>query len=349
MTAASGYAFRMSESKAMILGVAGTTLSADETVFLRDERPWGFILFARNIAEASQVCDLTAALRDCVGRPDALVFVDQEGGRVQRLRPPLAPAYPPAAALGALYRQDPEAGVQAARLMARLFAFDLARYGINADCLPVLDVPVTGAHDVIGDRAYGTDPDVVIALGRAVAEGLLEGGVLPVVKHVPGHGRAMADSHKELPRVDTALDELRRRDFSPFVALRDMPMAMTAHVVYTAIDPAAPATTSRKVIGEIIRGEIAFDGLLISDDVSMQALSGDFEARAAQILEAGCDVVLHCNGVMDEMRAVARRTPELQGRALERARRVMAHLKGADDTDEDTARMAFARFFEAVA
>lgn len=336
----------MSESKAMILGVGGTVLTSDEKAFLRDERPWAFILFARNVAEAEQLRDLTAALRDAVARPEALVFIDQEGGRVQRLRPPLAPAYPTGAALGALHARDAVAGLEAARLMSRLHAFDLARYGINADCLPVLDVPVDGAHNVIGDRAYGTDPQVVAALGRAAAQGLLKGGVLPVVKHIPGHGRAMADSHKELPRVDASLEDLRAHDFRPFVMLKDMPMAMTAHVVYSAIDSRRPATTSPVVIDEIIRGEIGFDGLLMSDDVSMQALSGDFEARTAAILEAGCDVVLHCNGVMDEMRAVAGSTPELAGPAQSRAKAAIAWLGGMDEADETAAREAFAAHFE---
>jgi len=332
----------MSESKALIVGVAGKVLGNEETAFLRGERPWGFILFSRNIGEADQVRDLIAALRDCVGRPGAPVFVDQEGGRVQRLRPPLAPSYPPAAALGALYGRDRQAGLRAAWLMSRLHAFDLASLGFNADCLPVLDVPVEGAHDVIGDRAYGGDPETVAVLGRAAAEGLLAGGVLPVIKHIPGHGRAGADSHLSLPRVDAALADLRRHDFAPFRALNDMPMAMTAHVVYAAIDSQHPATTSRRVIDEVIRGEIGFDGLLMSDDVSMQALSGDFAARTDAILAAGCDVVLHCNGVMDEMRAVAERAPVLSGKARERAERAVAKLQAPDGTDEGAARAKFA-------
>jgi len=331
----------MSESKAIILGAAETELSADERAFFRAERPWGFILFARNIAEAGQVRALIAAMRDCVGRPDAPVFVDQEGGRVQRLRPPLAPSYPPAAEIGALWRRDREAGLRAAWLMSRLHAFDLTRLGFNADCLPVLDVPVEGAHDVIGNRAYGREPAMVAALGRAAAEGLLAGGVLPVVKHIPGHGRAGADSHLALPRVDAPLEELRRHDFVPFKALSDMPMAMSAHVVYAAIDSAAPATTSRRVIGEIVRGEIGFDGLLMSDDVSMKALSGDFAARTDAIVAAGCDVVLHCNGVMDEARAVASRAPVLAGRAHARANAALARIAPPDATPEEAARAEF--------
>ncbi len=340
---------RMSESKAMILGASGTALTADEKAFYRDERPWGFIVFARNVAEIEQMRDLTAAMRDCVGRPDAPVFVDQEGGRVQRLRPPLAPAYPSGSALGALYRSNREAGLRAAWLMSRLHAFDLLRCGLNADCLPVLDVPVEGAHDVIGSRAYGKDPEIVTAMGREAMAGLQAGGVLPVIKHMPGHGRAFADSHHNLPTVDASLDELRAHDFAPFKALRHAPMAMTAHVVYTAIDPDNPATTSAKVVEEIIRGEIGFEGLLMSDDVSMNALSGDFAHRTDGIVAAGCDVVLHCNGVMDEMRAVVGRVPALSGEALVRAERALAGLGTQDNTSETAVREEFAAWFEAVA
>lgn len=339
----------MSESKAMILGCAGKTLTDDEVRFYRDERPWGFILFARNIGEPEQVRDLVAAMRDCVGREDAPVFIDQEGGKVQRLRPPLAPNYPPAEALGALYRKDRGSGMRAAWLLARLLAFDLRNLGVTADCMPVLDVPIEGANDVIGSRAYGRDPRTVTILGRAAAEGLMAGGVLPVMKHVPGHGRAAADSHLALPVVDTPLEALRAHDFAPFAALNDLPMAMTAHVVYTAIDPDRPATTSPKVIGEIIRAEIGFDGLLVSDDTSMKALSGDFPEKAEAILAAGCDLVLHCNGVMEEMAGIASRTKPLAGRALERAMRAQAVIGPVDGLEESVVRDEFASFFEAVA
>jgi beta-N-acetylhexosaminidase len=329
--------------------VAGKRLSDEEARFFRGERPWGFILFARNIGEASELGDLVRALREAAGRADAPVFIDQEGGRVQRLRPPLAPNYPPAAALGELYRRDAAAGLRAAWLMSRLHAFDLFRHGIDADCLPVLDVPVEGAHDVIGNRAYGRDPATVAALGRAAADGLLAGGVLPVMKHVPGHGRAGVDTHLELPVVHASRAELEGRDFAPFRALNDLPMAMTAHVVYAAIDPERPATLSARVVEEAIRGAIGFDGLLMSDDVSMKALSGDFGARTAAILAAGCDVVLHCNGVMEEMRAVAGSARPLSGEALRRAERALAARRAADETSEKAARAEFDGWFAAVA
>ena len=339
----------MSESKAMILGAAGTTLTRDEIAFFSDQRPWGFILFARNVSEPRQVADLVAALRAAVGNDGAPVFIDQEGGRVQRLRPPIAPHYPCGAELGGLYRRDRDRGRRAAWLMSRLHAFDLGRLGINADCLPVLDVPVAGAHDVIGDRAYGHDPEQVAELGRAAADGLLAGGVLPVIKHIPGHGRARVDSHKSLPIVDASLAELRDHDFVPFRALSAMPMAMTAHLVYTAIDPDSPATTSARVIGRIIREEIGFDGLLMSDDVSMNALSGDFAVRSQAILAAGCDVVLHCNAVMEEMRAVAQAAPPLGGRALQRAVAALGRLERPDPTIEAFAREEFDGLLQAAA
>lgn len=339
----------MSESKSMILGVAGTKPSPDERAFLRDERPWGFILFSRNVAEESQLRDLVAWLRDCVDDEAAPVLIDQEGGRVQRLKPPLAGRYPPAAEIGRLFAGNEERALRAAWLMSRLHAFDLRRYGIDVDCLPVLDVPVPGAHDVIGDRAYSQEPEIVSTLGRAAMEGLTAGGVAPVVKHIPGHGRAFADSHKELPTVTASLDGLREHDFVPFQALHDAPMAMSAHVVFTALDPSAPATISRKVVEETIRGEIGFDGLLMSDDVSMEALSGDFATRTRRILEAGCDVVLHCNGRFEEMREVARAASELTGRSLERAERARTARNGMDGSDEAELRAEFADLFEAVA
>lgn len=339
----------MSESKAMILGAAGKALTPDEVAFYGDERPWGFILFARNIGEPDQIRGLVAAMRDSVGRPEAPVFIDQEGGKVQRLRPPLAPNYPSATALGALYASDQGAGLRAAWLLGRLHAYDLSALGITADCLPVLDVPIEGASDVIGSRAYAKRPDAVAAMGRAAAKGLMAGGVLPVMKHIPGHGRAFADTHFELPTVDVSRAELAAHDFKPFKALCDLPMAMTAHVIFSAIDSASPATTSAKVIGEVIRGEIGFDGLLMSDDTSMKALKGDFPSKAQAILDAGCDIVLHCNGVMEEMAGIASRTRPLAGRSLERAERALGFISGRDGLGETVARAEFATHFEAVA
>ncbi len=331
----------MTESKAMILGASGTALTADEKALYRDQKPWGFILFARNIAEPEQIKDLCAGMRECTGRPDAPIFIDQEGGRVQRLRPPLAPNYPDGATIGALYRKDRKNGLWAAWAMSRLHAFDLLKLGITADCLPVLDVPVPGASDVIGNRAYGHDSESVAEVGQAAMDGLIAGGVLPVMKHIPGHGRSMVDSHLDLPMVTASLDQLRQVDFAPFMALRDCPMAMTAHIIYNAVDAENPATTSRKLISDIIRREIGFDGLLMSDDVSMKALSGDFASRTDAIFSAGCDVVLHCNGVMDEMLAVVSKTPVLEGSAANRASKALACVAGRDGADEAAIRSQF--------
>lgn len=339
----------MSESKAWIAGTAGLKLTPDEIAFFRDERPWGFILFARNISEPAQIEDLCAHLRDLVDREDALVLIDQEGGRVQRLRPPLAPNYPSGSALGALYRENEEEGLRAAWLLSRLHAFDLLKRGIDVDCLPVLDVPVEGANDVIGSRAYGKEPESVTAMGRAAADGLIAGGMLPVMKHMPGHGRAFADTHHELPTVTTPFDALAEHDFAPFRALADLPMAMSAHVIFAAIDPKNPATTSGKVVEEVIRGHIGFDGLLMSDDISMNALSGDYFDRTKAIFAAGLDIVLHCHGIMDQMRAVASCTPELEGKAFERAKRAIEYRKQPDASNEEELREEFQRYFEAVA
>jgi beta-N-acetylhexosaminidase len=331
----------MSESKAMILGSSGPTLTADEVALYRDERPWGFILFARNCIEPAQITDLVASMRDAIGRPEAPVLIDQEGGRVQRIRPPMIERYPSAAVLGELYRQDRDKGLRAIWLMSRRHAFDLMKFGINVDCLPVLDVPIEGASNVIGDRAYGFDPKTVAEMGQAAADGLKAGGMLPVMKHMPGHGRGMADSHHELPVVTVSRAELEAHDFLPFVAMKDELMAMSAHIVFTAIDPHEPATISRKVIDEIIRGHIGFDGLLMSDDTSMNALKGTIGERAARIVGGGCDIVLHCNGVMDEMKAVVKETVPLAGDALRRARAVEAAFGAGDGLNEEAIRAEF--------
>jgi len=311
-------------TRAFITGVSGPELTAAEREFIRSERPWGFILFKRNIETPAQVILLVRELREAIGNPEAPVLIDQEGGRVQRLGPPHWPVYPPGAVFGVLYDIDPALGLTAARLSARLMAADLTELGVTVDCLPLADVPVAGADAVIGNRAYGTEPGKVAAIARAVTDGLEQGGILPVLKHIPGHGRATADTHFRLPEVDTSKTELERTDFAAFQPLADLPMAMTAHVVFSALDPAQPATTSATIIRRVIRGVIGFQGLLMSDDVSMNALAGSIAERTRAILTAGCDMVLHCNGKLDEMREVAAETPELSGMAQERARRALA-------------------------
>ncbi len=334
---------RMTGSKAFIAAPLGQTLSAEERRFFADERPWGFILFARNIGSQQQLSDLVASLKDVGGRKTTPIFIDQEGGRINRLRPPMAPAYLTPAEIGRLFAVDRKAGERAAWLQGRLLAADVMAYGINADCVPCLDVPVPGAHSVIGDRAYGADPETVATLGRAVADGAMAGGVLPVMKHVPGHGRGNADSHLELPRVATSRNELAKTDFAPFRALNTLPAAMTAHILYTDIDPTHPATLSRIVIDSVIRTEIGFDGLLMSDDMSMKALSGDLYDLSAAALTAGCDVVLHCNGEMDEMRRVARAAQPLAGDAARRADACEAVIaRGTDDATVEALRSEYA-------
>lgn len=325
-------------NRAFITGISGLTLNDAEREFIRVERPWGFILFKRNIESPAQVAALVGELKSVAGVADAPVLIDQEGGRVQRLGPPHWPVYPPGASFSALYDMDPKLGLTAARLSSRLIAADLIDLGVTVDCLPLADVPVAGADAVIGNRAYGTAPDKVAAIARAVTEGLEQGGVLPVLKHIPGHGRATADSHFRLPTVDTAKAELERTDFAAFQPLADLPMAMTAHVVFSALDPVHPATTSATIIEQVIRGLIGFQGLLMSDDVSMNALAGSIAERTRAIVSAGCDMILHCNGNIDEMREVAQETPELTGKALERAEAALAARRQPEPLDRQAAR-----------
>jgi beta-N-acetylhexosaminidase len=325
--------------KAFICGCAGLALNAEERAFLRREDPWGLILFKRNVADRNQVRELTRSFRECVGRADAPVLVDQEGGRVQRMAPPHWRAYPAAAAIEA--GLEPSRAEAAARLIARLIAADLIEVGITVDCAPVLDVAEEGTHAAIGARAFSFRPERVAAMGRAVAEGLLAGGVAPVIKHMPGHGRARADSHRELPVVDAHRSDLKR-DFAPFAALRDLPMAMAAHVLYTAVDPRHPATASPIVVAEVMRGEIGFDGLIMSDDLSMKALKGPFEQRAAAVIEAGLDIVLHCNGDLEEARAVASAAPILSGASLRRARSAEAATTAPQPFDVELGEREFA-------
>ena len=311
-------------SRAFIAGCLGTSLTADERAFFRDASPWGFILFRRNTQTPEQVAALTVQMRETVGW-HAPILIDQEGGRVQRMAPPNWPQYPPARAF--LGVNDPLRRRELVRLSARLMAHDLRQVGIDVDCLPVLDVPVAGSHDVIGDRAYAHDPDEVARLGRAAAEGMIAGGVLPVIKHMPGHGRARADSHHDLPVVDASLEALRAQDFRPFRHLADMPLAMTAHVVFTALDPKNPATVSKRIVRDIMRNEIGFDGLIMTDDISMKALSGSFEAKAAAAIRAGVDVVLHCHGIMEEMIAIAGAVPEMSGARKRRAAAALGRIR----------------------
>lgn len=326
-------------TRAFVCGCAGLDLTREELAFLERTRPWGLVLFRRNVDAPDQLRGLTARFRDAVGRPDAPVLIDQEGGRVQRLRPPHWPGYPAAAAYGALADED---GLEAARLAARLIAHDLRAVGITIDCAPVLDLPVAGSHDVIGDRAFGREPDTVARLGRAFADGLLAGGVLPVIKHLPGHGRAAVDSHLELPVVQATRDALDSRDFATFRALADLPAGMTGHVRFTALDPDRPATTSRIVIDQVIRGAIGFGGLLFTDDLSMEALRGTLGERAAAAREAGCDMLLHCNGKLEEAEAVAAQARPLDGIAESRAGAALARLREPEPFDPGAARARLA-------
>jgi beta-N-acetylhexosaminidase len=326
---------------AFIAGLAGLQLGAREAALLREARPCGVILFARNVETPEQVRRLTDDVRTAIAADDILVLIDQEGGRVQRLKPPHWRALPPAAAYGRPYQRDAQAALHAARQAARLTAADLAAVGINTDCTPVLDVPAPGSHDVIGDRAYGTEPRQVAELGRAVAEGFMAGGVLPVLKHIPGHGRATKDSHHDLPVVTASRGDLEAADFAPFRALASMPAAMTAHVVFTAIDADAPASTSARVTKDIIRDAIGFDGLLMSDDLGMRALTGSIAERAAAVLAAGSDLALLCSGDAAETESVAAMVPALQGAAQARFARACAVFRQqtAFDVAEAEARL----------
>jgi len=336
------------QCKAFITGIADKVLDAREKEFIAEHQPWGFILFGRNIEGADQLCRLTASLRAVTGRDNLPILIDQEGGKVRRLRPPLVVDYPAAAEIGKLYKKDEQAGIRAAWLMSRLHAFDLHRFGINVNCLPVLDVLIEGAHEVIGSRAYGNEAQMVSVLGQAAAEGLLAGGVLPVMKHIPGHGRALQDTHFDLAHVDVPLDVLRSSDFVPFRALNHLPMAMNAHVVYDGVDRDNPATFSARLVREIIRGDIGFDGLLMSDDLGMQALSGSFGERAHRCFAAGFDLVLHCSGNFQEMREVAAVAPILSGKALERAEIALTSMYQMDNSDAAMLAQEFAELMEKI-
>src|ERR1051326_3438468 len=327
--------------RAFIVGLAGPPLAAEERSFLGSAQPWGVILFARNIGTPDQVRGLIGDIRQALGRADAPVLIDQEGGRVQRLAPPHWPQYPAGAAYGRLDERRPALGVGAARLGARLIAADLAALGISVDCLPLADLPVPGADSVIGERAYGNNLEQVVAIGANLGEALRDGGVVPVLKHIPGHGRAGVDSHHKLPVVTTDRPTLEATDFAAFRRLARLPLAMTAHVVFTAIDPVAPATISATMVREVIRGSIGFDGLLMTDDISMEALDGSFGERSAAAMSAGCDVVLHCNGRLDEMQAGRAAVPVLERDARRRAEAALSWSGPARPFDAAAARAEF--------
>ncbi len=327
-------------ARAFITGLAGLEISAAERAFLREAQPWGLIIFKRNVSTPRQLAALVQSFRDAVGWY-APVLVDQEGGRVSRLGPPHWPVYPPGARYGALYDREPAAGIAAARLGARLIAADLKAVGIDVDCLPLADVPVAGSNVVIGDRAYGSEPAKVAVLAAAVAEGLMAGGVLPVVKHLPGHGRATVDSHAKLPVVDTDRGTLEATDFAAFRPLNGLPLGMTAHVVFSAIDPATPATTSVTMVRQVIRGFVGFQGALMTDDISMGALSGSLAERSKAALAAGCDLVLHCNGNLAEMTQVVGAVPMLAGEAARRCDGALAARRAPDELDVEAARAIF--------
>ena len=329
--------------RAVILGCAGLELTADERAFFRDVDPLGFILFARNIDTPGQARRLVEDLRSCVARADAPVLIDQEGGRVARLKPPHWRKAPPARLLGELYRRNAEQGLEATRLNSRLLAMDVASIGVDVDCLPVLDIAFPETHAVIGDRAYADTPEAVAVLGRAAAEGLVAEGVMPVIKHIPGHGRATVDSHDHLPHVGAAREVLEKTDFLPFKLLADLPWAMTGHLLFDAIDPAQAITVSARALQDVIRGHIGFGGLLLSDDLSMQALGGTLGERAQRALAAGCDIALHCNGNMEEMKEVAGRTgamTEQAGRRFDAGRSYLARHRAPLSRVEAQRRLA---------
>ena len=329
------------EAKAFIIGCAGPDLTDDERAFIKDERPWGLILFQRNCQSPDQIRALNDEFRALLDNEDAPVLIDEEGGRVQRLKPPVWASYPPSAIYGQIYQTDRDAGRRGAELAARLIAGDLEPLGITIDCLPVLDVGRESTHDAIGDRAYGSDPDQVADLAGAAARGLQAGGVIPVVKHMPGHGAAVVDSHHDLPVIEESCAQLECVDFKPFAALSHLPVAMTGHLVYSDLDSANPSTLSQIIVNDVIRRRIGFDGLLLTDDISMHALSGDIASRSRRALDVGCDIVLHCNGDMEEMRQVASVANPLRGKAKSRADRALASRRPSDQAPLDDLRREF--------
>ena len=330
----------MPAPKAVIFGCQSHQLTAEERRLFSATRPFGLILFARNIDTPRQVLDLSAEFRACVGRAEAPVLIDQEGGRVARLKSPHWEEYPAAAKLGRLYEHDAVSGIAAAKLLGRLLAWQLRPFGITVNCAPVADLRFDGADNVIGDRAFSTNPESVAKLARAVCDGLMAGGVFPVIKHLPGHGRATADTHKEKAVVDTPLEELRKTDFVPFSSLRDMPFGMTAHVTYSAIDPDNSASLSPKVI-QVIRRQIKFSGLLMSDDLTMKALTGDMAALAKGVLKAGCDLALYCKHDVDEMTRIAEVVGPMSAEAVLRWQKARKSLRRLKLFDPSLARAEF--------
>ena len=322
-------------TSAVIFGCAGTAITAEEKAFFRDVDPLGFILFARNVADPDQMRRLTGELRNAIGKDDAPILIDQEGGRVARLKPPHWRTMPAAAKFGEIAAIDRARAAQAVRINHELLAGELRAIGVTVDCTPCLDLKRPETTGAIGDRAFAADPHLVADLGRAAAEGLLAGGVIPVIKHMPGHGRATVDSHLDLPTIDADFDELAESDFVPFRKLNDLPWGITAHLVYKEIDPERPATLSPRVINEVIRGEIGFQGLLLSDDMSMKALKGTLDVLARGLIDAGCDVALHCNGNMAEMRLVASGCGPLSAAAVLRYERGRQRVNREPDFDTE--------------
>lgn len=321
----------------VIFGLSGPVLTADERDFFLAARPWGFILFGRNCADPASLPALTDTLRDLTGRADLPILIDQEGGRVQRLKPPHWRLRPPARAFGQLFAQDPESASAAAFAQGRLIAHDLSAMGITVNCAPCADLAGEGLHDAIGDRSFGADAYAVVRLARRFADGLMAGGVLPVVKHLPGYGRVLVDPHLSLPRVEAPADVLRGSDFTVFRALKDLPLGMTAHAVYAAFDPGRCATVSPLLLQTVVREEIGFTGLLMSDDLTMKALEGGLGTRADSALNAGCDMILHGSGVLGEMIEVAAHVPLLDGQALTRAEAALARLRPPEPLDDPEA------------
>ena len=325
------------ERLAFISGVEGLELLPRERDFFKDTKPLGLILFARNLESHDQIKRLIADVRQAVGQDQFWVLIDQEGGRVQRLRPPLFPALPAGRRYAELYQKNRQKGLEAALNIGRLMGQRLAELGINVNCTPVLDAAQEGAHEIISDRSFGTDVETIVSLGRQHAQGHMKSAVLPVIKHIPGHGRAKVDSHHDLPVIEAPLEDLRTLDFEPFRQLSDLPLAMTAHVIYKAFDAETPVSTSPKAINELIRDYIGFEGFLMCDDVSMQALKGSIAERVKGVMEAGCDGALHCNGNFHEMMDVANNVPVLQGQAKTRFETSFKHIETPIPFDEKEA------------